>query len=64
MQKQISTHVILLIASGILSSGLGYYSSESEKLPLLNGNSSISSESVRLFSGMQNPMNVKISVDW
>ncbi|MFA0823649.1 MAG: hypothetical protein ACC612_12285 [Methanomethylovorans sp.] len=62
MQKQISTHLILRIASCILSSGLGYYSSERDKILPLTSNSSSSNDTVRLFVGMQNPMNVKISV--
>jgi hypothetical protein len=64
MQKQISIHLILRIASSILSSGLRHYISERDNLLSLAGNNSISEYIVRLFPGMQNPMNAKISVDW
>ncbi|WP_321417403.1 hypothetical protein [uncultured Methanomethylovorans sp.] len=64
MQKQISIHVILRIALSIRSSGLEYYISERDYILSPTGNSSISRDTVRLFSGMQNPMNAKISVDW
>ena len=64
MQKQISTHVIIRIASGILSSGLEYYNSERYSLSSLTGNTPNSSDTTILFLGMQNPMNMKISVNW
>jgi len=64
MQKQISIHLILRITSSIRSSDLRYYISERDNLLSLTGNNSISRDTVRLFSGMQNPMNAKISADW
>jgi hypothetical protein len=57
MQKQISIHVILLIALAILSGGWRYCISDGEDHSLPTEDLGITSKTVQLFSGMQNPMN-------